>query len=82
MTGKKRLQSCLHHYSGYQGGLKTTSYGDVLDKHPERLIERVVWGMLPKTKLGRAMYKKLKVYAGEQHPHAAQQPETLETINW
>ena len=82
LTGKKRLQSCLHHYSGYQGGLKTTSYGDVLDKHPERLIERVVWGMLPKTKLGRAMYKKLKVYAGEQHPHAAQQPETLETINW
>ncbi|EFQ24349.1 50S ribosomal protein L13 [Aminomonas paucivorans] len=78
LTGNKRQQSVLHHFSGYPGGLKTTTYGEVLAKRPERLVERVVWGMLPKTRLGRAMYKKLKVYAGPNHPHAAQKPETLE----
>lgn len=77
LTGKKRTQSVIHRYSGYQGGLKAIPYGVVLEKHPERLIERVVWGMLPKTKLGRSMYRKLKVYAGPSHPHSAQQPETL-----
>ena len=78
LTGNKRQQSVLHHFSGYPGGLKTTTYGEVLAKRPERLVERVVWGMLPKTRLGRAMFKKLKVYAGPNHPHAAQKPETLE----
>ena len=78
LTGNKRQQSVLHRFSGYPGGLKTTTYGEVLAKRPERLLERVVWGMLPKTRLGRSMFKKLKVYAGPNHPHAAQKPETLE----
>ena len=78
LTGNKRQQSVLQRFSGYPGGLKTTTYGEVLAKRPERLLERVVWGMLPKTRLGRSMFKKLKVYAGPNHPHAAQKPETLE----
>ncbi|MDL2298622.1 50S ribosomal protein L13 [Synergistaceae bacterium OttesenSCG-928-D05] len=78
LTGKKREQSTIRRYSGYPGGLKTLTYGQVLERRPERLIERVVWGMLPKTKLGRDMYRKLKVYAGPSHPHAAQQPENLD----
>lgn len=82
LTGKKGEQSKIYKYSGYPGGLKSRTYNDVLAKHPGRLIERVVWGMLPKTKLGRAMYRKLKVYAGGEHPHAAQQPETVESFKW
>ena len=78
LTGNKRTQSTIRTYSGYQGGLKTLTYGQILDRRPERLIERVVWGMLPKTKLGRAMYRKLKVYPGTSHPHAAQKPEQLD----
>ena len=75
---KKLTQSTISTYSGYPGGLKTLSYEQVLDRKPERLIERVIWGMLPKTKLGRDMYRKLKVYAGPSHPHAAQQPEQID----
>ncbi len=82
LTGKKSEQSKLYRYSGYPGGLKTTTYGETLDKHPERLIERVVWGMLPKTKLGRAMYRKLKVYPGAAHPHSAQRPEAVDAFKW
>lgn len=78
LTGKKREQSTIRRYSGYPGGLKTLTYGQVLERRPERLVERVVWGMVPKTKLGRDMYRKLKVYAGPSHPHAAQQPESLD----
>lgn len=78
LTGKKKEQSTIRRYSGYPGGLKTLTYGQVLERRPERLVERVVWGMVPKTKLGRDMYRKLKVYAGSSHPHAAQQPETLD----
>jgi large subunit ribosomal protein L13 len=78
LTGKKRLQSTISTYSGYPGGLKTLTYGQVIERRPERLIERVVWGMLPKTKLGRDMYRKLKVYAGPVHPHAAQRPEQID----
>lgn len=77
LTGKKREQSTIKRYSGYPGGLKSLTYGQVLERRPERLVERVVWGMIPKTKLGRDMYRKLKVYAGASHPHAAQQPEAL-----
>lgn len=77
LTGKKREQSTIKRYSGYPGGLKSLTYGQVLTRRPERLVERVVWGMIPKTKLGRDMYRKLKVYAGPNHPHAAQQPEVL-----
>lgn len=78
LTGKKREQSTIRRYSGYPGGLKTLTYAQVLERRPERLVERVVWGMVPKTKLGRDMYRKLKVYAGPSHPHAAQQPESLD----
>lgn len=78
LTGKKLNQSTINSYSGYPGGLKTMTYRQVLDRKPERLIERVVWGMLPKTKLGRDMYRKLKVYAGPNHPHAAQKPEQID----
>lgn len=82
LTGKKREQSKIYRYSGYPGGLKSATYGEVLEKRPIRLIERVVWGMLPKTKLGRAMYRKLKVYPGATHPHAAQQPEAVDSFKW
>ena len=74
LTGKKLLQSTITTHSLYPGGLKTLTYQEVL----ERLIERVVWGMLPKTKLGRDMYRKLKVYAGPSHPHQAQKPEQID----
>ncbi|MDR1133567.1 MAG: 50S ribosomal protein L13 [Synergistaceae bacterium] len=82
LTGKKREQSKLYRYSGYPGGLKSATYGEVIARRPAHLIEKVVWGMLPKTRLGRAMYKKLKVYAGGEHPHAAQRPEPVESFNW
>jgi large subunit ribosomal protein L13 len=82
LTGKKLEQSKIYKYSGYPGGLKSRTYGEVLQKRPEHLIEKVVWGMLPKTKLGRAMYRKLKVYAGAAHPHAAQQPEAVDSFKW
>lgn len=82
LTGKKLEQSKIHHYSGYPGGLKTRTYAEVLAKRPEHLIERVVWGMLPKTRLGRAMYRKLNVYAGASHPHAAQKPEAVDGFKW
>ena len=82
VTGKKLEQSKIYKYSGYPGGLKSRTYGEVLKRQPSRLIERVVWGMLPKTKLGRAMYKKMKVYAGPSHPHAAQQPEAVDSFKW
>lgn len=82
LTGKKIEQSKIYKYSGYPGGLKARTYGEVLAKRPGHLIERVVWGMLPKTKMGRAMYRKLKVYAGPEHPHAAQQPEAVESFKW
>ncbi|MDR1511081.1 MAG: 50S ribosomal protein L13 [Synergistaceae bacterium] len=82
LTGKKLEQSKLYKYSGYPGGLKSVTYGEVLKRRPERLIEKVVWGMLPKTKLGRSMYRKLKVYPGGTHPHASQRPETVNGFNW
>lgn len=79
LTGiKKAEQKEYHHHTGFPGGLKTISFNDLLEKHPERIIETAVKGMLPKTKLGRAMFKKLKVYAGTEHPHTAQQPQELE----
>jgi large subunit ribosomal protein L13 len=78
LTGKKSEQSVIRHHTGYFGGLKTQTYGQVIESHPERLIEKVVWGMLPKTKLGRDMYRKLKVYAGPHHPHEAQKPEQID----
>ncbi len=77
VTGNKEHQKVYEHFTGYPGGLRQTSYKDMLEKHPERIIEKAVKGMLPKNTLGRQMYRKLKVYAGPEHNHAAQMPEEL-----
>ena len=78
VTGRKLEDKIYHHHTGYIGNLKSTSLGKLLDEHPERAIEMAVKGMLPKNPLGRAMFKKLKVYAGAEHKHAAQQPQKLD----
>ena len=76
-TGKKFAQKEYRNYSLHPGGLKVVLAEDMLEKHPERILERAVKGMLPKTKLGRQMYKKMFVYAGSEHPHVAQKPIAL-----
>jgi len=78
LTGKKLEQKMYHKHSEYPGGLNSISYNELLAKKPEKVIELAVKGMLPKNKLGRKIFKKLKVYAGAEHPHAAQQPEELD----
>jgi large subunit ribosomal protein L13 len=78
VTGRKLDQKMYYHHSGYPGGIKEVSLRRMLEEHPTRVIEHAVRGMLPKTKLGRKMIKKLKVYAGSDHPHQAQQPEPLD----
>ncbi|GFR38821.1 50S ribosomal protein L13 [Insulibacter thermoxylanivorax] len=78
VTGNKLRDKFYYRHSGYPGGLKKTSLNDMLRKRPERVIEHAVYGMLPKNRLGNALKKKLKVYAGPEHPHAAQQPEVWE----
>lgn len=78
VTGKKREDKVYYHHTGHPGGIKSTPFKVMLEKHPTRVIENAVKGMLPKNKLGRAMLSKLKVYAGDQHAHAAQQPKRLE----
>ncbi len=78
LTGKKLLDKSYYFHSNYPGGLKTVQAGKMLEKRPVRMVELAVRRMLPKTKLGRAMFKKLKVYASPDHPHEAQQPEPLE----
>ncbi|MQA26776.1 MAG: 50S ribosomal protein L13 [Micromonosporaceae bacterium] len=78
LTGNKRAQKVAYRHSGYPGGLKQTGYEELLSKRPDRAVEIAVRGMLPKNKLGRQILKKLKVYAGPDHPHAAQQPEPFE----
>lgn len=82
LTGRKIDQKNYYRHSGYPGGLTETPIRLMLEKHPERVVEFAVWGMMPKGKLGRAMYKKLKVYAGEQHPHEAQQPVAVDLDQW
>ena len=77
VTGKKLDQKMYYHHSDYVGGMKETNLKDMLAKHPDRVIEHAVKGMLPKGPLGRQMYKKLFVYAGPDHKHAAQKPEEL-----
>ncbi|NPD30870.1 50S ribosomal protein L13 [Eggerthellaceae bacterium zg-1084] len=74
VTGNKATDKRYYRHSGYPGGLKSESFNEAIAKHPERVLEHAIKGMLPKTRLGRAMGKKLKVYAGPEHPHAAQQP--------
>jgi len=78
VTGRKASQKTYYRHSGYRGGLTEMTYEKLQAKHPERIIELAIKGMLPKTKLGRAMFKKLKVYAGPEHNHNAQQPQPLE----
>jgi large subunit ribosomal protein L13 len=78
VTGAKLSDKYYHRHTGYIGNLKSVSLGKLLETHPERAIQYAVKGMMPKNPLGRAMLKKLHVYAGPEHPHAAQQPEPLE----
>jgi large subunit ribosomal protein L13 len=78
LTGRKDLQKIYRRHSGYEGGLREERAKDVRQRQPVRLVEEAVRGMLPKSKLGDAMYRKLKVYAGADHPHAAQKPTSIE----
>ncbi|NCX94198.1 MAG: 50S ribosomal protein L13 [Gammaproteobacteria bacterium] len=78
VTGRKMTDKVYYRHTGYPGGIKETALKDMLSRQPERVIETAVWGMLPNNPLGRAMFKKLKVYKGAQHPHVAQQPKQLE----
>jgi len=78
VTGHKLEDKIYYHHTGYIGNLKQTTLGKLLQEHPERAIEMAVKGMLPKNPLGRSMFKKLKVYAGTEHKHAAQQPQKLD----
>jgi len=77
VTGKKTEQKTYTRYSGYPGGLRSQTLQEVLDKHPERVLLHAIKGMLPKNVLGRQMIKKLKIYTGDEHPHAAQNPVVL-----
>jgi large subunit ribosomal protein L13 len=74
VSGKKLEQKKAYRHSGYPGGLRAIAYSDLMEKHPERAVEKAIKGMLPKNTLGRQMFSKLKVYAGPEHPHQAQQP--------
>ncbi len=75
LTGQKAAQKKAYRHSGYPGGLKATTYSELLEKNPIRAVEKAVRGMLPKNSIGRAQLRKLKVYTGSEHPHAAQQPK-------
>lgn len=77
VTGRKGNQKMYHRHTGYPGGLKSMSFNKMIDHKPEQIIELAVKGMIPRTPLGRTMMKKLKVYAGTEHPHTAQQPKEL-----
>jgi large subunit ribosomal protein L13 len=77
VTGAKATDKMYHRHTGYPGGLKSLSFEQLIDKAPERVIQSAVKGMLPRNPLGRAMFNKLKVYAGSEHPHGAQQPQAL-----
>jgi large subunit ribosomal protein L13 len=77
VTGNKAKDKMYHHHTGYVGSLKSISFEKLIDKAPERVLQTAVKGMLPNNPLGRKMFSKLKVYAGESHPHAAQQPKEL-----
>ncbi len=78
VTGGKQEKKMYYRHSGYPGGFRQTVFKDMIEKHPERVIEKAVKGMVPRTTLGTQQLRKLKVYAGPNHPHAAQQPTTLE----
>lgn len=76
LTGQKLEKKKAYRHSGYPGGLKSVTYGELMDKNPERAVEKAIRGMLPKNSIGRAQLGKLKVYRGAEHPHVAQQPKT------
>ncbi|MER6943586.1 50S ribosomal protein L13 [Nonomuraea sp. NPDC000554] len=78
LSGNKLEQKKAYRHSGYPGGLRSVSYGELMEKRPDKAVEKAVKGMLPKNSLGRKMAKKLKVYAGSEHPHQAQQPVPFE----
>ena len=78
LTGNKVNDKVYYHHTGYIGGIKAKTAKELLENKPETIIEKAVWGMLPKNRLGRAMIKKLKVYRGAEHPHQAQAPEILQ----
>lgn len=77
VTGNKAEQKAYYRHTGYPGGLRTEKYKKLIQEHPETIIQKAVWGMLPHNRLGRKMIKKLKIYASPEHPHIAQQPEVL-----
>lgn len=81
LTGSKLTQKTYYRHSGYPGGLKSISAEKLLSQHPERVVEHAIRGMLPKNKLGDAIFRKLKVYGGEDHPHQPQQPEAIEVLD-
>ena len=78
VTGRKAQQRVYRRHSGYPGGMKETSYEQMLARKPTEILRKAVYGMMPKTRLARKQFKKLKIYAGPEHPHAAQDPQTLE----
>ena len=78
VTGRKSTDKRYYRHTGYPGGIRSMNFEEMIERHPERVIEYSVKGMLPRGPLGRAMFKKLKVYAGDEHPHTAQQPQQLE----
>ncbi len=78
VTGKKAEQKVYRRHTGRPGGLRETSYEVMLERKPTEILRKAVWGMIPKTRLGRAQFKKLKVYAGSEHPHEAQNPQPYE----
>ena len=80
VTGKKRTDKVYYRHSGYPGGIKAARFEEMIVKHPERVIENAVKGMLPRNPLGRAVFRKLKVYARSDHPHSAQQPKPLQLL--
>ena len=81
ITGMKSEQKVYHHYTGHPGGLRSEDYRDRFERKPELVVEQAILGMLPKSKLGKAMGSKLKVYRDDKHPHAAQKPEAKELVN-
>jgi large subunit ribosomal protein L13 len=78
VTGKKAEQKVYRRHSGYPGGMKETSYERMLERRPTEILRKAVYGMMPKTRLARQQFRKLKIYAGSEHPHAAQSPQRLE----
>jgi len=78
VTGKKAKTKKYYRHTGYPGGLRSDNYSDLIKSNPARILEKAIWGMLPHNKLGKKIYKKLKIYAGNEHPHEAQKPEKIE----